>query len=327
MNIAQILRHALYDVDAININGTTHRFVTQAELLAWAQDGHALLFAKLRQANQDFGFVTRQSTDGSFRWNGITYAPSSFALTTAARTYTLPPDVIEIRQIRALTSGQEQRLFEHKDLTDPIVVTQIRSESGSLAYGTIYWDLVGERTLRLARPPDVAMDIEISYIARPARLFLYTTGTISTTQNQASVTGSGTNWIINELSTPCELIISADTTAPWIVGQISNSREVDPSALYAPVSTIDSDTALTLLGSYLSSGVSARAYMLASVPSVPPDWQWVLTRWISAMCRWKANGAPPADRPEFEAILSKDMMPSVTQRQTADLEFTEDYDP
>lgn len=328
MNIAQVLRLALFEADAVNADGTTHRFVTEAELLAWAQEGHHLLYGRLRQANQDYGLVVRQSTDADLRWNGITYDCSSFGLTTTARTYTLPPDLIELRQIRAITSGYEDRLFEQKDLTDPTVVAQTRSASDTTNSGTIYWDVVGERTLRLALPPDVALDIELSYIARPLLLRLYSTGTVSTTQNSTAVTGaSSPNWVINELGLPLELMIATGSVAPKIVTQTSTDPTVDPSALSSPVASIDTDTTLTLLGKYLPAAVSTKAYLLASVPSVPPEWRWVLVRWVTAMIRWKATGSPAAERPDFETIVSKDMMPSVSQRQTADPQYVEDFDP
>lgn len=327
MNIAQVLRLALFDAEAVNLDGTTHRFLVEAEMLAWAQEGHHLLYAKLRQANQDYGLVTRQSTDADLRWHGITYDCSTFGLTTTARTYTLPPDLIELRQIRAITSGEEDREFEFKDMADPLVVSQIRRASDQTESGTIYYDVVGERTLRLAQPPDVAMDIEISYIARPRQLFLYSTGTVSTTQNSASVPGASSLWIINELAPPCELMIAAGSVAPKIVSQTSTDPFVDPSALYSPVSSFGSDTALTLAGPYLPAAVSTKAYLLASVPSVPLEWQWVLVRWVVAMIRWKIAGSPIDELPSFDTIMAASMMPSVTQRQTADAEYVEDYIP
>lgn len=327
MNIAQILRQALFDADAVNADGTTHRFVTEPELLTWAQEGHERLLNYLRGVRDDYGLVTRQSTDADLRWNGITYDCSNFGLTTTARTYTLPPDLIELRQIRALTSGYEGRLFEHKDLSDPTVVAQARSASDTTESGTLYWDIVGERTLRLALPPDVALDTEISYIARPAKLRLYSTGTVSTTQNLAAVTGaSSPNWVINELSTPLELMIASGAVSPKIVTQTASDPVVDPSALYSPVASIDTDTTLTLLGPYLPTGVSTKAYLLASVPSLPFDHHWLLVRYVTAMIRWKASGAPTADLPDFQALI-REMTTDVAVRQSADPQYVEDYDP
>lgn len=327
MNIAQVLRLALFDAEAVNLDGTTHRFLVESEMLAWAQEGHHLLYAKLRQANQDYGLVTRQSTDADVRWHGVTYDCSTFGLTTTARTYTLPPDLIELRQIRALTSGQEEREFEFKDMADPLVVSQMRRASDQTESGTIYYDVVGERTLRLAQPPDVDMDIEISYIARPRLLFLYSTGTVSTTQNSASVTGTSSLWTVNELAAPCELMIATGAVAPKIVSQTSTDPFVDPSALYSPVSSFGSDTTLTLAGLYLPAAVSTKAYLLASVPSVPLEWQWILVRWVVAMVRWKIAGSPIDELPSFDTIMAASMMPSVTQRQTADAEYVEDFIP
>ena len=326
VNVAQILRLALYDAEAVNLDGTTHRSLVESELLAWAQEGHHLLYAKLRQANQDFGLVTRQSTDADLRWHGVTYDPGSFALTTTARTYTLPPDFIEMRQIRAITSGEEERVFEWRDLAHPLSVESARRESTSTSEGTLYWDVVGERTLRLPQPPSVAMDIEISYIARPRLLFLYSTGTVGITQNTAAVTGaSSPNWVISELVPPCEIMFSTGAVSPKIVSATSTDPFVDPSALYSPVLSIDTDTTLTLAGNYLPATVATKAYLLASVPSMPLEWQWTLVRWVVAMIRWKIAGAVTAEAPQFDKVVGEYMMPSVSQRQTADAEVVEDF--
>jgi len=327
VNIAQILRQSLLDADAVNIDGTTHRFVTEAELLTWAQEGHERLLTQLRRMGEDFGLVVRQSTDADLRWNGITYDCSSFGLTATGRTYTLPPDLIELRQIRALTSGYEDRLFEHKDLSDPVVVAQIRSASDTTTTGVIRWDIVGERTLRLALPPDVALDIEISYIASPRKLRLYSTGTVSTTQDSAAVTGASTpNWVIQELSPPMDLIIAASSTAPKIVSQTAGDPFVDPSVLSSPVLSIDTNTTLTLLGPYLPTAVSTKAYLLASVPSVPDNHQWMLVRYVTAMIRWKASGSPTPDLPDFQVML-RELAADTAERQSADPRYVEDYDP
>jgi len=325
VNVAAILRQALFDADAVAIDGTTHRFVTQPELLVWAQEGHTLMLNRLRQAHQDFGLTIRSSTDADMRWNGITYDPSSFGLTTTARTYTLPPDLIELRQIRAITSGEEERLFVFRDLAHPSAASLARSESSTTTAGTIYCDVIGERTLRLALPPDTAMDIELSYVARPSKLAIYSTGTVSTTQNSATVTGASTPaWVINELTPPLDLIISTDGNAPVIVGQTAGVVFVDPSVLHLPVTSIDSATTLTLAGPYLPAAVSTKGYLLASVPSIPEDFQWLLVRYVTAMIRWKASGSPTPDLSDFQVKLG-DLSVSTSERQTADPEFVEDY--
>lgn len=328
MNIGQILRQALLDADAVNIDGTTHRFVIEQELLAWAQEGHDYALAKLRQVHQDFGLVTRASTDADLRFQGITYDPSSFGLTTTARTYTLPPDLIMLRRIRALTANEEYRKFVHRDMANAQSVEQARVESTTTEAGVLYWDVVGERTLLLPTPPDVALDIEISYIAQPTMLRLYSTGTASTTQDSSAVTGASTpNWVIQELATPLELMVAAGAVAPKIVTQTSTDPTVDPSALYSPVASIDTNTTLTLMGNWLGSALTTKAYLLASVPSLPRAWQWILVRWVTAMIRWKASGAPVADRPDFEALVNMGMVPEAGQRQTADVELVEDFEP
>jgi hypothetical protein len=201
-------------------------------------------------------------------------------------------------------------------------------ESSATEGGRLYWDVIGERTLVFPQPPDVALDIEISYIALPTMLRLYSTGTVSTTQDSAAVTGaSSPNWVIQELTAPLELMTATGAVAPKIVTQTSSDPTVDPSALYSPVLSINTDTTLTLMGNWLSTAIATKAYLLASVSGLPRSWQWVLVRWVSAMIRWKASGSPTADRPDFEALVTTGMIPDVSQRQTADAQFVEDFDP
>lgn len=285
MNVAQILRAALYLVDGVNIDDTTHRFFTQTELLAWANDGKDWIERALYQAHQDYNLVYRDSTTGSLRWDGETYAHSSLQLSTG-RTYTLPPDVMVMRSIRTTTASATR--FEHLDMSDPYFRDV---ENRTDVTNPVYWDVVGTRTLVLANPLSGGTHVVIGYVGRSRKLRISSTpGTVETTQDSATVTGTSTTWVDQELATPAELLVSTDTAAPKIVSQTSGGVWVDPSAIYPPISTFGSDTSITLSGNWLTASLAAgRGHMVASVPSLPAEYIYLVTEYVKAKCLEKGN--------------------------------------
>lgn len=290
MNVAQIVRQALFEVDAIDITLTSHRFFTQQELLAWANDAKDRIERVLYQSREDYGLVFRTSATGSLRWDGETYAHSGFQLTTA-RTYTLPPDVMVMRSIRSAAASA--RRFEHLDVSDPYFRDL---ENRTDIVDPIYWDVVGERTLVIANPLTAStLDIMIGYIARSRRLRVSDTpGTVAVTQNSAAAVGTSTTWTQQELSPPAELIVSTSAAAPIIVSQTAGLVYVDPSAIYPPITTVGSDTTITLAGLWLTGSLTGRGHMVASVPNLPWDYLYLVKEYVKAKCLEKGSH-PKAD--------------------------------
>ena len=326
MNIAQILRKALYECDAITLDRTTPYLLTLEELMTWANDGKDAVEARIRALDEDYFLITRSSTDTSFRWEGFDYAPSSLKLTPGVRDYILPPDIIEIRGLRCLASGEEARRFEHLKIVEPLFQDLQRFSNSDAAVSPIYWDVVGDRTLRIAQAPDKALDVEISYIARTPRLFIYTTGTFAITQGLAAVVGTGSQWVIAGLSTPAELIPSTTALAPKVVSQLSGGDWVSATAVYPPIKSFDTNTTLTFWGTWLPATVSTKGYMIASVPRLPQEHHVAVSEYVQAAILRRA-GREYADRTEAFKAKIADLTGSMGERQSADLEFVEDYDP
>ena len=233
--------------------------------------------------------ITVISAGGAFRWDGETYDPASFSLVSGTYTYNLPPDVVKVRSLRSATAGAYR--FEHLDISHPYFRDlQNRTDITN----PIYWDIVGNRTLVLANPQ--TLDVELAYVARTRKLFMYTTGTYSVNQNSTAVTGSTTTWVISELSTPCELIGVTDTNTPKVASQVSGGNWVDPTTIYNFVRSIDSDTGLTLAGNWLPASVSSKNYMLASIPNIPYEYHWILVDYITARCLIKGNHPKAAEK-------------------------------
>lgn len=328
MNVAQAIRRALFDCNVVLQNGTTTPGLVQAELLAWADEAKDKIEKVLRTNDQDYNLVIRASTDADLRWEGINYDPSDFGLTTTARSYTLPPDMLLLRRIRSLTTGEEHRQFRHVDLSHPDFVAGEQVASTTTTSGEIMWDIVGERTLRIHTPPDVALDIEIAYVPRSRKLRLYNTGTISVTIDTATVTGVSTLWVDDNVDAFAELIggTSATATPPRVVSQTSTDPFVDPSRFYNAVSTIASDTSLTLIGNWLTSTLAAgTGYLLASRFPFPVEHSHLVSDWVAYRTLKKFRSADQATFKEsFDEGLAA-LVPDTAERQTANPVFVEDY--
>lgn len=297
MNVAQICRRALLDSDAIQIDLTSHRFFTQLELLSWANDAKDWIERALYQSHQDYNLVFRTSASGSLRWDGETYAHSSFQLNTA-RTYTLPPDIMSLRSIRSAAASA--RRFDHLDISDPYFRDL---ENRTDVVDPIYWDVVGDRTLVIANPlASGTLDIVISYIGRSRKLRVSDTpGTVAVTQDSTAAVGTSTTWVDQELAIPAELIVSTSTAAPIIVSQTSGLVYVDPSAIYPPIATFVSDTSITLAGNWLIGSLTGRGHMVASVPSLPAEYIYLTVEYVKAKCLEK-GGKPNSDKAMAEVM-------------------------
>lgn len=327
MNAAQIIRLALENIDAINASdSTTDAFYRQSALLAWATRGKDEVEKILRTAQSDYPLVTLQSGDGAYRWCGEYYSPSSLQITSTSKRLQLPPDLLVLKRVRCTTAGYEHVRFTERDLSTNDART-LEQYDYPLT-DEIVWDVVGERTLYLLNVLNATLDIELAYIARSGPLQLYTTGTITFVQSDATISGASTEWVIDELRNNLELIVSDDATAPKIVSQTSGGTWVDPSVRYSPVSSITSDTELELAGPWLNAGAAGRGYMLATVPAVPADHHDLIADYVAkrAAIRAKDGAAYKLAAAEFKEQVQA-MKADIQDRQTHSIPAVEAWNP
>ena len=326
MNCAQACRLALYNANLILQNDTTSPLYTQRELLTWANEASNKIEKALRTNDEDFNLLVRSSTDGDFRWDGMNYDPSDFGLTTTARSYTLPPDVLVLRRIRALTTGEEARKFRHVDLSHPDFVAAEQVASTDTTAGEILWDQTGERTLRIQAPPDTALALELAYIPRSRKLQIYTTGTIAVTTDTAVLTGTSTLWIDNEVNPFAEFLEGgAAGLTPKVASQTTGGTWVDPSRFYNWVSGFTTDTAGTLIGNWLTTTISAgTGYMIAGRFPFPPEHAHLVSDYVAFKALTKVRSADQVGFKEsFDAGL-EELIADTSERQTADPVFVDD---
>ena len=135
-------------------NAQIDRYVNRAKDRVWN---------RVKALNEDYFAVTRLSTDGSVTILGETYATSSFQIVASVRDYTLPPDFSEMRLIEVTTTNYEDVRFTYQDMTKPEMRAMMEIVDNQVpAY--FLFDIIGERTMRIAPKSDTTLDLRLTYI-------------------------------------------------------------------------------------------------------------------------------------------------------------------
>jgi len=241
------------------------------------------------------------------------------------KSYTLPPDFLRMKSITPTTSGQESLKFTHLDMSEGQFI-QLDTATNPQET-TIHYDIHGVRTLRVPNPPSTTTDIRIAYVARSRKMRIYATGTLNLTQGSTAVVGSSSEWTIEDLYVPMEIIANtADTNTVVIVSTSSSDIFVDPSAVYPVVESFTDDTNLVLEATWLPSTDTSAPYLTASVPPIPVEHHFLITKYVEAQIYGKFDNFKAKDKAlgDFQAILGQ-FRQDVGIRQIADHEFVDDY--
>lgn len=326
MNVSQIIRLGCFNADAIKKAGTLAPFVTDGELLAWANEGNRKLELKLRTARANYFTRFKQSTDTvTEKIMGIDYVPStSLPMLLGTNYLTLPPDCQELNYIKVLTSGYEgtpvSRLpHTHSDFRQRLQDTQNRTPGVQM-----FFDVIGERQLIFVPRLSVQLDVEIGYVARTKRMFYYNTGSMSILDGTPTMLGAGTRWAVGGPfdSSYLDVMFVDAGTAPV----------PDPSLVYdgvnlARVKSIDLNTQITLASNKVGALPAGSNYLLSSVPVYSEEYHYNLADFVAYKILSKA-GDPSAQK----ALMTwpgdiGDMITTASRRQNQDHEVIEDWDP
>lgn len=228
----------------------------------------------LRLARRHYFARRMVSTDPSTTILRQTYAPSSLALVVDTRLYTLPPDFVEILRISPRISTTDLTnqgvRFIHRDVGSPEFVDRDHAGSeGSGGSGHYLFDVQGSRTLRISPAARAALDIEIVYVAQRPPLNRTTAGTVSV--SATTVTGVSTTFANDLQMGTAELILGTSGIAAVPTSNINTS--------YPVVSSIDSNTSITLVGPTPGTFAAGTGYILSSVPEIPL----VHHRWLASL--------------------------------------------
>ncbi len=146
-----------------NLDETTAAFFTDARLISYLDQAQHLVWATVKSLKADYFDVTRLSTDGSATILGASYATSSFAIVAGTTSYTLPPDLAELKSIEVITSGYESVQFTHMDRASPPFQASKASATTNQSPSGFYFDIIGEATLLITPPSDTALDLRLIY--------------------------------------------------------------------------------------------------------------------------------------------------------------------
>lgn len=329
MNVSQIVRLASYNANATKKAGTLAPYVTAAELTAWADEGNRKLEHKLRQTNANYFEKVMQSTSSTaVTIEGITYTPtSSLPLAASTNTLTLPPDFQEMRYIKVITSGYEGTTLEFMKHDNSLFQQLLKDTTERAPGSSILWDIYGARTFVWVPRLSSALDIEIGYVARQKRLATYSTGTIAVTDATTGVVGTNTAWLIAARY--------FDTSQLDIMFGSSGSATLptaEPTLVYDgatlnKVASITDATNLVLAANKVGTLASGTGYTLASVPTIPDDYHYILSDYVTMKILAKA-GDPQMARALIQWPDNiTDLLTTAGRRQTQDVETIEEWNP
>jgi hypothetical protein len=145
-----------------NLDEREASFWTDVELIGYLDQAQAMVWSRVKALKSDYFDVQRSSTDGSVTILGEAYSTSGFAIAASTTSYTLPPDMDELKLIECITSGYEATRFTFADMTSwafrsLLAVTDAQEPSGFLC------DLIGERTLVVVPKANRALDLKLTY--------------------------------------------------------------------------------------------------------------------------------------------------------------------
>lgn len=319
------MRKADFLADAIRASGTVSSLWIAEEKVDLVNEVYELIQPTLRLARRHYFARRMLSNEASTTILRQTYAPSSLTLVADTRLYTMPPDFIEVIRLspRITTTDLTNQgvRFVHRDVGAPEFQDRDLEGGGSTTSfgGSYLFDLQGDRTLRLSPAARAALDIELVYAAQRPPLYRSVAGTVAVTGT--AVTGVSTTFADDLQMGYAELILG--TSGVGTVPTPSLQRS------YPVVSTIDSNTAITLVGPTPGTFAAGTGYILSAVPQIPV----VHHRWMASMVgvlmHRKVNfAAAEAMLREKFAEWEKFVQPNLTApQQSQDPEETEGFNP
>lgn len=323
MNVLQLARKALFEVDAIRSGGTLSGLWTAEEYTDAVNTAVDSAYRIFRLAGSDIVTKRITSSDSAIDMISESYAPSSLKTVVDTTTYTLPPDFVHVVSILPTTSGFDGVSFRPASSTQKffmeqqVIPTTDLSQVGPNGEQVFYYTVFGARTLLLAPAPKDAFNVRLTYQFRPPRLLYNQTGTVSVTASSAAVTGSTAAWIATGLRVPADLIVGAGTAIA--------AAEINTH--YPSVLSIDTATTLTLARVYQGATNAAASYALAMVPQLPEEYhRWLAQRTGSELLRKVNLELAEKSKMELEKQLLSEIQPEISTRQVQESLVVEPFE-
>lgn len=330
MNLVQILKKSRLGVDAILPGGFVSSQWSDEELIDLVDTAHDEVWRRYRLARKKWGLRTVKQSDAAFTRDGETYTPSTaLQITSSQLEVELPPDYGEVVRILCLNNRVVRFLPADMESFHWIDLEQDSYEHTSNLlllsqpdFLTIYFDIVGARTLVFAPPVSQTLTLQIDYI--PLKRPLYYSAAGSVEQSGTTLTGTGTTWqtdgvFTEDTGNAAELIALNDAFSS--IGEITDTIRLDRD--YPRVATITSDTAATMkLSVTIAAGTP---YIMAMAPALPRDVHRWLAEYTSALMLKKIN--PELAQKYGEDLLTRfdtSIRPVAGRRQSQESTVTED---
>jgi hypothetical protein len=214
--------------------------------------------------NQYFtNIVSVTVVNPQFQYDLMFNADGGLSSAVSSRLY----QITRIR-VRPPSGGLFQTTAAMQPNTPDFVAVSANPVSSATQSGPYYWYLGGRNQLNWALPPAVGTTIEITYTFWPIALTILSSGTVASSGN--AVTGTGTNFTN---------IVQPDFqgSLPNVQGQeeiqaefVCNGTVPLGGQIYR-VTKITSDTALNTNVAVAPALVAGNAYVLATLPEIPRE--------------------------------------------------------
>ena len=312
MNLAQI-RTAVRDIlsagGGMNTIVTTDTFWSNSEIDAYINTAQEELYKAARRARSDYFTRILRSTDSPLIILGQLFDPASLRWVADQGNYTLPPDFVRMKLMTDLSADRVR--FVASDIAKNEFKVLMNSEGGSTAREYLY-DILGVRTLLFRPRPAEVRDLEFIYEKRLPRLKDWSTGDVSVTNMNNTVTFSVTSDIQNRIDAGSELVVGTTAIAPI----------ADPTETYPVIKSIDSATQATLESVYLGASVSGAKFLVSPISEVPQHHHQLLVV-FAALLGFKKGTNPHIDSVAQWQDVYNAMLPSFI----SDVEIRQGSDP
>jgi hypothetical protein len=321
------MRRARQGVDAILPGGYASSQWSDEELVDLANEAYESMQREFRLVRRKWNMVTLNSDSAAFTREDETYTPSTSLVLGTSGEVTLPPDFAELVRI-ICTSNTSIRFMpaeiegEHWQDTEQSYVDNTGNLlAGEPAGQVFYYDIVGNRTLRVIPVVSTSFDLEIDYIPMLRPLTYTNQGMVSITNADTAITGSMTSFtdVYSAASGQrAEIIVGASDPQS---NQISVVRD------YQSVSTIASTTSATLASAFSGTTVTSVPYILSMAPTFPREYHRWMARLTSSLMLSKVN--PDISEKYFTKFMQQfkeQINPVIRRRQSQASQVVEDAD-
>lgn len=335
INLIQIMRRARQGVDAILPGGYASVQWTDEEVADLANEAYESMQREFRLVRRKWNMVTLNVDSAAFTREDETYTPATALVVGSDGEVTLPPDFAELVRVTC-TNPSSSTGLNHRGIR--LIPSELENEHWidveEAAFGafdtilqndptnlTFYYDIIGNRTLRIIPRVSGSYSLEIDYIPMLRPLVYTNAGTVAITNGLTDITGttSAFNQVYSAASgQKAEIIVGASDPQ-------SNQIRVDRD--YPGVSTIASATSATLASVFAGTTVTASPYILTMAPNFPREYHRWMSRLTSSLMLAKVN--PDVSDKYFAKFMTQfkeQINPAIRRRQSQASQVVEDAD-